>query len=251
MAKKITNLLKDSQFVPLLRALRSNIYSVRLNYEATDKNILFIWIPKTAGTSVFKFFSSELRMQNRNKETRFLSFQNRGAVTFEHVSYQQLLALGAVSKGYHEKAYKFCIVRNPYTRAVSLYNYLVQVNRLKSGTNFIQFLTDVHLFRQPIGLYNAIGISQTNPQADWVVGLDGRLVVDDVFKIENLEAFAKAMTEKFNVEFDPLSKENVSNKILSIDEAYSDSKCAELVRIIYKRDFDLFDYCEYTIPTHL
>lgn len=107
---------------------------------------------------------------------------------------------------------------------------------------------DVHLARQPIGLYNSLGISQANPQADWVVGLDGSFVVDDVFKVENLEAFAKAMSVKFNAKFNPSTKVNVSNKVLSIDEAYSDPACAELVRRIYKTDFDLFDYCEKTIP---
>lgn len=242
-------MLHNSRFTPLWRVLQSIVASAQLNYKASKKNIVFIWLPKSAGSSVFKFLSDELCMQKRKRLKHCLSFPNRGVVTFGHISYQQLLVLGAVGKDFHDSAYKFCIVRNPYTRAVSTYNYLIQINRVKAEKTFNQFLHDVHLFRESIGLYNNRGISLSNPQADWVVGENGKLLVDDVFKVEQLDVFAKEIKKKYNVNFNPRVKINESKKKISIDEAYYDSECAELVRIIYKRDFDLFDYPEDTVPS--
>jgi len=245
------NKIINSRFKPLLKVIYANVSSARINFEAASlKNINFIWIPKTAGTSIFKFLNENFAMQKRKRSKHFLSFPNKGAVTFVHVSYTQLLALGVVSKDYHEKAYKFSIVRNPYDRAVSLYNYLIQdkEGRVSADKTFKQFLEDVYLFRQPIGLYNSIGISQANPQADWVIGLDGKLLVDNFFKLENLDVFAKKMKTKYNVNFDSDIKLNVSAKKLSLQEAYQDSTCVELVQSIYERDFDLFGYCKNTIP---
>ena len=242
-------ILRNSRFTPLLRVLHSNVVSAKLNYKASKENIVFIWIPKSAGSSVFNFLSDELCMQKRKRLKHCLSFPNRGAVTFGHVSYQQLLRLGAVGKDFHANAYKFCVVRNPYARAVSAYNYLIQENRVNAEKTFNQFLHDVHLFREPIGLYNSLGISQANPQADWVVSENGKLLVDDVFKVEKLDVFAEEMKKKYNINFNPRVRINKPKKKLSIDEAYSDKECVELVRIIYKRDFDLFEYPEDIVPS--
>lgn len=168
------HLIKNSRFSMLARCAYSNLSSIKINAKIKeDSDLLFIWIPKAAGTTIFSALEDTTGMQKRKKPTSFLSFPQKGAVTFGHVSYLSLLGIGAVSKRFHNSAYKFTVVRNPYERAVSLFNYFKQHGRIEQTVGFNSFLDAVALDRPPIGLYNVCGISQANPQADWVTAGGG------------------------------------------------------------------------------
>jgi hypothetical protein len=242
------DLIKNTRFSVFVRSIYSNFLSINLNSNLKVKNCLFIWIPKTAGTSIYMSLKNSLGMQNRKKQKYFLSFPNRGPVTFGHVSYLDLLALGAIGMDYHSASYKFTFVRNPYSRCVSLFNYLKQEKIINVKTEFEAFLDQVHLNRPPIGLYNTRGISQTNPQSDWVMGIDGKLIVDDVYKVEEIQAFVTKFNTKFGVSLNLKDKLNKSKKEITMDSIYQNSAALEKIRLIYKRDFDLFDYDETIIP---
>ncbi len=247
---ELTNYFKNTRFSVSIRSLYSNIESIRLNYNLNEKNYLFVWIPKTAGTSVYNSLRKSIRMQKRKRQKHFLSFPNRGSVTFGHVSYGDLLALGAVGMNFHENAYKFSFVRNPYSRAVSLFNYLKQEKLINIRIEFEAFLDQVHLYRPPIGLYNSRGISQTNPQSDWLIGMDGKLIVDDIYKVEEIETFISNFNSKFGIILDLKQKYNESKKEITLQNISNNSAVLEKIRLIYKRDFDLFDYDVNSIPNN-
>jgi hypothetical protein len=126
----------------------------------------FIWIPKTAGTSVYKTLGAVRRKALPRIKYRFA---NNGFYTFGHMDYAQLVAQGHVSKEYDKSAYKFAFVRNPYDRAVSLFFYLKKVGTISPDETFLSFCLklDEKEF-EPIGLYNVSGLSQCNPQVRWL-----------------------------------------------------------------------------------
>lgn len=165
--------IKTSRFSMLAKCVCSQFISCKRNYNLKGTNLLFVWIPKTAGTTLFNTLRDALGMQKRQSIELFLSFPQRGAVTFGHVSYLDLLALGIVSKDFHESAYKFAFVRNPYDRAISLFNYFKEHERINRNRSFSAFLDDIHISCPPIGMYNVCGISQANPQANWICGGQG------------------------------------------------------------------------------
>lgn len=234
-------LLKNTRFSILLRTIWSHINSLKINSKLSNKNILFIWIPKTAGTSVFKSLNNNLDMQKRKRQKEFLSFPNKGAVTFGHVSYSNLLALGAVSQEFHLNSYKFCFVRNPYKRAVSLFNYFIQEKIIDHDLEFEAFIDLVYLNRPPIGLYNRRGISQSNPQSDWIFGNNNKLLVDDIFKVEEIEKFYSLIEKKYKKKI--IKKiSNESKKIISFEDICQKNSVLKKIELIYSRDFDLFGY---------
>ena len=100
----------------------------------------------------------------------------------------------------------------------------------------------MHLNRPPVGLYNYRGISQSNPQSDWLTGDDGKLIVDDVFKIEELDEFIKFFEKKFQIKIEIYKKLNVSKKVLTFKEIRQKTSVLKKIELIYSRDFDLFGY---------
>ena len=172
-------------------------------------------------------------MQKRKKYKDFLSFPNKGPVTFGHVNYNDLRFLGVVSNDYHSRAYKFCFVRNPYARAVSLFNYLKKIQLISKNIEFENFLDDVYLRRPSIGLHNTLGLSQTNPQCDWIFDGD-QLLVDEIFRLEELE--------KFNTKVNLDKKYNLSSDNLTFDKFIDNRSIIEKIEQIYSRDFDVLDY---------
>ena len=235
------NIIKNSRFSVFCRTILSHISSLKINAKLGDKNILFIWIPKTAGKTIFKSLENTFGMQKRKRQKEFLSFPNKGTVTFGHVSYSGLLALGAVSEEYHLNSYKFCFVRNPYNRTISLFNYFIQEKIIDHRLEFEAFLDKIYLKRPPIGLYNAIGISQSNPQSDWIIGNNEKLLVDDIFKIEEIDKFSSFIENKYKKRPD-IKMINESKKVISLEKILENRAIIEKIEHIYSRDFDLLNY---------
>lgn len=124
-------------------------------------NKLFIWIPKTGGTSAST--DGGLRVITDNYHT----FTNEGDVTFGHADIREVLRHGYMTKEYWDSCYRFTLVRNPYTRFISLWKDFVQSKRtMASPEEFAHIL--LHSSRK-IGLYNAIDYSQCAAQVDWIV----------------------------------------------------------------------------------
>lgn len=221
---------------------------MQLNSKSSGSDCCFFWIPKTAGSSIFASLHASLEMQKRKRPKHFLSFPNKGAVTFGHVSYLDLRSLGVISDEYHHRAYKFCIVRNPFTRAVSLFNYLKAIRRIDKDLEFEGFLDLVSDWCPPVGLYNSRGISQANQQTSWIIGEHAEFLVDDIFHLEDLDRFKNVLEKRFNRVIDLSTRVNVSEKTLSLDDAYASASNIEKVRIIYRRDFDLLGYRDDVIP---
>lgn len=107
-------------------------------------DMLFIWIPKTAGSSVFALLETTLGMQKLKTFQEVARFRNRGPVTFGHMHYLSLLQAGIVKPEFHSRAFKFAFARNPYARIASLYNYLTPRD-LSDKQCFDWFLDKVRL----------------------------------------------------------------------------------------------------------
>lgn len=235
--------LKYTRFSLFARAVESLFSTINLYGRHQKKpNLVFIWIPKTAGTSIYTFLNKNLSLLKLNNKRTIYSFPNYGPVTFSHVSYNSLRHAGIVSERFHDDSYKFAITRCPYDRAVSLFYYLKQLKKINENLCFEGFLDLVHKSRPPIGLYNSTGISQTNPQCDWLIGNDNEIIVDDIFKVEELEVFIKTMEEKYTIRNAKLENINQSLRDEARIRLLENSTNIELIELIYARDFDVLGY---------
>ena len=235
--------LKYTRLSLFARAVESLLSTINLYSKHSRKpNLVFIWIPKTAGTSIYTYLNKNLSLIKVDKKRTVYSFPNYGPVTFNHISYNSLRHAGIVNDKFNNDSYKFAISRCPYDRAISLFYYLKKMKKIKENLCFEGFLDLVHRSRPPVGLYNSTGLSQTNPQCDWLIGNDNEIIPDDIFRFEELDVFTKKMEEKFGMASAKLDKLNQSPRDDARNRLIDNATIIELIELIYARDFDVLGY---------
>lgn len=195
---------------------------------------VFIWIPKTAGTSVFSLLDAP---KLKSLHLARFRFANRGIVTFGHMDYAELVRRGIVSAAFDRSAFKFAFSRNPYERAVSLFDYVQRYGVLTEGEQFLSFCRRLAAGEcEDIGLYNVMGLSQCNPQTRWLRDLD----MDFIGRVNNLEEDSRRVAERLGVEFTSTPHLNASER-----RDYRTYYCRESLQIVeefYAEDFRQLGY---------
>lgn len=202
------------------------------------KPFIFIHIPKTAGISISRVIDSyaQRKLHIRNFDMPISS--NKG-INIGHISLFALLKSGNLRKGYYNKAFKFCFVRNPWDRAVSLFEFLnrrgiVNHNKFK---NFLYELRDKGI--SPIGLMNVSDNSQCNQQVEWIIN-NKKCVADFVGRFEQLQRDFDKLCDLLGMPRKRLPKENVTRR--KKYNHYYNTETRKLVGRLYDRDIDYFKY---------
>jgi hypothetical protein len=199
---------------------------------------IFIWIPKNGGTSVYTVLQkSGLVKLNTTRSIR-LCFHNSGRVTFGHMDIGALVELDLISPDFVRGSFKFAFSRDPYTRAVSLYQYLCETivlenwHRIPTFRDFLRILADGYYDR--VGAYNQRGLSQCNPQVEWL-----RFAwPDKVYKIENMDEFSADIKERWGISPDSFPHLNQSRD----NQIELEAEDKALIEKIYAEDFDSLEY---------
>lgn len=195
----------------------------------TDKPVLFVHVPKTAGTSVLKVLT----------ETQSWKIAPKIPIN-SNMNHSPLFVLERYN--ILNNFFVFSIVRNPFTRAFSYYQHYKR--QQSSDTSFEQFLDHVRRKKQAIFefLDHASIKKNTNAtpfiaysQSFFLFDMKGKMSLDKLYRFENIEEFET----DFNVKMPNL---NVGN--YSLDEYLSNytSTTIDLVRHIYLEDFVNLNY---------
>lgn len=195
---------------------------------------VFIWIPKTAGTSLVDLLDASKLKSMRYVKCRFM---NRGVVTFGHIDYLALLRKGYINYSFHRRAFKFCVVRNPFDRAVSLYHFLQREGRIPQEYKFLDFARLLaERGCEPIGLYHVKGLSQCNPQVRWMEGVS----LDFVGRFESLVKDTEKILRRLSINGRQLPHLNATRH--DDYRAYYCRESEEIIRQFYAEDFKHLGY---------
>ena len=184
--------------------------------------IRFIHIPKTAGQSITTWLEENEVSFLLGRGKKFIKGRDKYKDVHQ-MSVNYIL----------ENVPRFAVVRNPYDRFVSYYNYISKVSSPdRWNITFEEFVLD-----KEIEITTRIP-SPWKPQNLWVCDNQGNVIVDNILYFENLE---EELQNLFKIN-NPLSRINVSNST-----NYKDYYNEELQSTIYnhfKEDFEIFNYSE-------
>lgn len=197
-----------------------------------DHRCIFVHIPKTAGNSVNRVFG--VGWEDHKDLQRY---------------YQEL------SPEVFHRYFKFAIVRNPWDRLLSDYNYQVKKSRAKNSKLFVfsengarrNFAEWAELALYSPDAYNAAEwggsvsphIHRCSPQLDWI-SLQGRAAVDYVARIERLDDDFRVVTQRLELPDTRLPHRN--RRLHWHYSRYYDRSTRDLVAKYYARDIEAFNY---------
>lgn len=191
-----------------------------------NKNLLFIWIPKTGGTSVFSLLKASHNMRIFMDDYR--TFDNTGSVTFGHLSPRHLVAEKVITKDYWDSCFPFTVIRNPYSRFVSLWGEYKKSRRIHPDTTLAEFAVAIGQSTRQPGLYNVRDHSQASSQVSWIT--------PGMFTLR-FETLHDDIKEAFGLDVPHLNKGSYGDCMSLFDSATQ-----RLVADIYYDDFVMLKY---------
>lgn len=173
--------------------------------------VLFVHIPKTAGSSISKILN-EKNLDNWKREW-----------PRHHDPYSYLKEANLID----DSVFSFAVVRNPYTRTYSCYKQYNKTNQ--TNISFSEYLNNIKQ-----GKISPISPLLHIPQSFYVIDQD-IIQVDRIYKFENLKELEEELEWT-------LGFYNVGNYVVeSYIEDYTDD-AIEMVQNFYSSDFINFAY---------
>ena len=201
--------------------------------------LIFFHIPKNAGTSVSSLLLKDenfyypwvilSKILRKFKKTDNFFFDNFQKKIYLFTSHETVRTIERkISSEIYDNFFKFAVVRNPYSRFVSRYNYMKLTNTLKE-LNFSEFLKK-HVKLSLIA----------DQQYKFLLNKNGKIGVNKIIKFENINEEMTELSKANNLKLSKLRKLNISTTENYKD--YYDANTKKIVADFCKEDLEFFNY---------
>jgi hypothetical protein len=207
-----------SSFMQKIREIVKNKPSI---YEShyDDNQVIFIHIPKCAGSSVSHALYGKYTHHWKAEELLFINRKKFNSYC------------------------RFSVVRNPWDRLYSTYNYAF-VDSAKFNNSPLQFITHYQTFEDFVlkGLTAELVQKVKFINTQWsFLEINGKLTVDFLGKFENIDNFIITLSKRLPTLTSTLPRMNVSPVKHSYRECYT-GKMIDKVADLYRDDIENFSY---------
>lgn len=203
-----------------LRVKGTNQYSLK---GFIDNKCIFIHIPKAGGVS--------------------LAMSLFGNLGFGHSEVYKYLVV--FNKKDFNEYFKFTVVRNPWDRLVSAYFFLKeggfnQKDKEWFDKHLSQYQDFEHFVKEWVNESNIFRGIHFKPQYEFIT-INNKIVVDKIYKIENLDEAVVDFNEKLNRDIKITHKNKTAKRSNGYREYYNETT-KEIVNRVYRKDIMLLDY---------
>lgn len=182
---------------------------------------IFVHIPKAAGTSVSKAFYG-----SRQGHHTALAYKMADPARFE-------------------KYFKYSIVRNPYSRLYSTYNYLLNSPHTEDSEwakeNIASYLDFNDFVCRWVNEENIMRWKHFLPQVFFVCDTDENLIVDDIGKIEEIDDIFSKVSKRLGYAGSLPQENKMGSSKYAYRSSYTNESIAIVARV-YEADLRLFKY---------
>jgi hypothetical protein len=207
-------------------------------YIQLERGFVFIHITKTAGTSLSHALGLEAPLDS------YPHAQARDVMPYIRRRAPNVIALS--------------FVRNPYTRFLSLYNFARMDESLYCSARNPEsapcgkhpdhdILSDKSLEQcAELLIQGKLNRKGWDPQVEWLIdkeGSEGTLMVDFIGRVESLDSDLARLHRIHQIAIKPVPWLNKSSGIRQ-DVSQWTTRTRDLVRLFYKRDFEMLGYDE-------
>ena len=202
-----------------------------------EHKAIFLHVGKTAGSAIENFFAPAQRDPSITDHKNLFGLDYHRKIYLQHATLETVRSIAPPR--IYKKYFKFSFVRNPFERAVSVFNYNIHFFQEKLAS-FREFV--LHLpFRCPIE--TARGGGHTCRQVDYVFDENGEQI-DFVGKFEDLDLelarLATCLGLKDSIVLPP--PPNRYPYIGTASLADFDDQTIRVIQNVYRKDFERFEY---------
>lgn len=205
-----------------------------------ERKIIFIHIPKNAGSSVEDMLWPKNKYQ-RTEDRLWMGFVKKFYNKYQTGGLQHLLALQILEEVGSEifsEYFKFTVVRNPWDKCISQFLY---IKTRKDLQEFISLPEDFSLPQYLDAIERKLHV-QWQKQCEFIEDHQGRNLVDWVGRFENLENDMKCIAEIAGLDLSlEFPRSNSAQNRLHYSH-YFDQESKERVAAMYAKDISKFGY---------
>ena len=176
----------------------------------------FIHIPKCGGTSLIRAVGQLVKLHDTAQERR----NKLGAARWNDL-------------------YTFSVTRHPYDRTVSFYGFTRETHYAKQRIGTMDLNEWIQSTLGDGQMSNLVGNRQLAPCKKWVSDEAGKIIVSDIFKLEEIDKDWKVIQNKTGCK-GTLSRMNTSKSGLSRSDL--DAKSRTIIQDHFVEDFEAFGY---------
>ena len=203
--------------------------------------IIFIHIPKCAGSSIKDFYFDKPSYDWKTPDYECLyGWCPERKIHLQHATPKQLIETELITLEDWNHYYKFAFVRNPWDRAYSDYLWIKKDRNVRGS--FKSYIQKKGSFKDVLNNNNTMNYRGDHLIAQSEFANDERYPLDFIGKFENLKSDIKHINDQLgiNSEFSKHSKRN-TKKLSHYSKFYTNSN-VELVQSLYSEDIKQFNY---------
>lgn len=198
---------------------------------------IFIHIPKNAGTSMASSLSSITKEKKHWAVSESTKHQNLRDLIFTRKN------ANLYNKVFNDcnflDYYKFAIVRNPYDRMISLYNYLRKYEVRKEIHTVKDFEAFINLLKQDDSWVSKL--HSTKLQLSYIVDSNNNIAVDYIGRFEELDKSIKDINKKLLIDIRLKKLNHSSSNSFDLNKYYNETT-RQIVNERFLKDFETFNY---------